>query len=79
MPPGRVNTIADFPAAEKHGVHAVGGSAASTAEVLAALAELLGTGRLELPIAATYPLTRVRDAYRELERRHTRGKIVLIP
>ncbi|MFB4282776.1 NADP-dependent oxidoreductase [Nonomuraea sp. MTCD27] len=79
VPPGRVNTIADFPAAEKHGVHAVGGSTASTAEVLAALAELLGTGRLELPIAATYPLARVRDAYRELERRHTRGKIVLIP
>ena len=27
----------------------------------------------------TYPLDRVRDAYREIERGHVRGKIVLIP
>jgi D-arabinose 1-dehydrogenase-like Zn-dependent alcohol dehydrogenase len=30
-----------------------------------------------MPIAATYPLDRVRDAYREVDRGHTRGKIVL--
>jgi NADPH:quinone reductase-like Zn-dependent oxidoreductase len=36
-------------------------------------------GRLEVPIANVYPLTEVRDAYRKLERRHTRGKIVLRP
>jgi NADPH:quinone reductase-like Zn-dependent oxidoreductase len=46
------------------------------------LAELLGhiaTGRLKIPIAKTFPLSQVREAYRELEKRHTRGKIVLIP
>jgi NADPH:quinone reductase-like Zn-dependent oxidoreductase len=32
-----------------------------------------------VPIARVYPLDEVRDAYRELERRHTRGKIVLVP
>ena len=75
----RINTVADFAAAERHGVKATGGAVASNAEVLAELAALIDRGELELPIAATYPLDRVRDAYRELERRHTRGKIVLIP
>ena len=31
------------------------------------------------PIANTYPLEQVRDAYRELEQRHTLGRIVLHP
>jgi NADPH:quinone reductase-like Zn-dependent oxidoreductase len=48
-------------------------------EVLAELAGLIEAGRLEVPIAGTYPLADVREAYRELERRHTLGKIVLIP
>ncbi|WP_096357215.1 zinc-binding dehydrogenase [Mucilaginibacter gotjawali] len=30
-------------------------------------------------MAKTYPLAQVREAYRDLEQRHTRGKIVLIP
>jgi NADPH:quinone reductase-like Zn-dependent oxidoreductase len=47
--------------------------------VIAELAALIGAGRLEIPIAATYPLEEVRDAFRELERGHTRGKIVLRP
>jgi NADPH2:quinone reductase len=34
---------------------------------------------LEVPIAATYPLEQVRDAYAELEQGHTLGKIVLLP
>ena len=32
-----------------------------------------------MPIARAYPLDRVRDAYADLERRHTLGKIVLVP
>ena len=46
---------------------------------LSELVDRLADGRLELPVAATYPLAEVRAAYTELERRHTRGKIVLIP
>ncbi len=47
--------------------------------MLAELARLIDAGELELPIARTFPLEQVRDAYTELERRHTRGKIVLTP
>jgi NADPH2:quinone reductase len=39
----------------------------------------VAAGRLDVPIAATYPLTEVREAFTELERRHTLGKIVLVP
>jgi NADPH:quinone reductase-like Zn-dependent oxidoreductase len=47
--------------------------------VLGELAVLVAEGVLDVPIANTYPLDRVQDAFRELEHGHTRGKIVLIP
>lgn len=77
--PERIDTIADFAAVERHGVKAEGGSTAADAQVLLALADLVADGRLEVPIARTYPLDQVRQAYRELEGGHVRGKIVLIP
>ncbi len=78
--PERVDTIIDFEAALRHsGVKLEGSMAAASAAVLAELAGLLDAGELELPIAATYRLEQVQDAYRELEKRHTRGKIVLVP
>jgi NADPH:quinone reductase-like Zn-dependent oxidoreductase len=77
--PDRIDTIADWPAAERHGVKTDGNAVGGRAEVLAELAGLIDAGRLEVPIARTYPLAEVREAYRELERRHTLGKIVLIP
>ena len=78
--PERIDTIADFAAAAKHGVKTVGGAEAGPgAEVLTELAALIADGYLEVRIANVYPLTQVREAYTELERRHTRGKIVLRP
>jgi NADPH:quinone reductase-like Zn-dependent oxidoreductase len=77
--PDRIDTIIDFAAAAKYGVKTEGSHEAANAEVLAELAGLLAAGRLEIPIARVYPLAEVRDAYRELEQRHTRGKIVLEP
>jgi NADPH:quinone reductase-like Zn-dependent oxidoreductase len=77
--PGRINTIADFAAVDKHGVKSQGNAVGASAAVLAELAGLIDAGELELPIAATYPLDQVRDAYRELADNHTRGKIVLEP
>jgi NADPH:quinone reductase-like Zn-dependent oxidoreductase len=77
---GRIDTIVDFAAAAKHGVKTDGGTAAGPgAKVLAELAGLIADGHLEVPIANVYPLSQVREAYTELERRHTRGKIVLRP
>jgi NADPH:quinone reductase-like Zn-dependent oxidoreductase len=76
----RIDTIADFAAAAKYGVLTEPGTNARPgAEVLAELAALIAEGHLEVPIANVYPLTQVREAYTELERRHTRGKIVLRP
>jgi NADPH:quinone reductase-like Zn-dependent oxidoreductase len=77
---GRIDTIADFGAAAKYGVKTDGGAEAGPgAQVLAELAGLIADGQLEVPIANVYPLAQVREAYTELERRHTRGKIVLRP
>jgi NADPH:quinone reductase-like Zn-dependent oxidoreductase len=77
--PDRIDTIADFPAIEEYGVKGDGSATAATADVLAELAGLVAKGGLEVPIAATYPLTEVGEAYRQLEERHTLGKIVLKP
>jgi NADPH:quinone reductase-like Zn-dependent oxidoreductase len=75
----RVDTIARFDAAEKYGIKAEGNAAGASAATLAELAGLIAAGKLEVPIAATYPLSQVQDAYRELAGGHIRGKIVLIP
>ncbi|MGC2400160.1 MAG: NADP-dependent oxidoreductase [Acidobacteriaceae bacterium] len=79
VPKERIDTIIDFAAAEKHGVKTDGNHAAANAGVLAELANLIAAGRLEIPIARVYPLDQVQEAYRVLEQRHTRGKIVLMP
>lgn len=75
--PERVNTIIDFAAASRYGVKTEGTAAAERPEVLSEMADMLADGQLELPVSATYPLEQVRDAYTDLARRHTRGKIVL--
>jgi NADPH:quinone reductase-like Zn-dependent oxidoreductase len=77
--PSRIDTIANFQAVEKFGVKAEGNAAGASASVLAELAGLIAAGQLEVPIAATFPLDRVQDAYRELADGHTLGKIVLLP
>jgi NADPH:quinone reductase-like Zn-dependent oxidoreductase len=77
--PQRIDTIANFPAVEKYGVKGDGSATAATSDVLAELAGLIDTDQLELAVAATYPLAEVRAAFTELEQRHTRGKIVLVP
>jgi NADPH2:quinone reductase len=79
LPRDRIETIASFEKAQELGVKADGSGTASTPEVLTEMADLVSSGAIEIPIAATYPLDRVADAFEQLERRHTRGKIVLIP
>lgn len=77
--PERINTIIDFQAAARHGAKTDGRAASASAAVLADLSQLIAEGKLEIPIASSYSLEHVRDAYRELEQRHTLGKIVLHP
>jgi NADPH:quinone reductase-like Zn-dependent oxidoreductase len=75
--PAKVVTIADFGAAEL-GVQVTGGGSGQ-AERLARIAEFLADGRLEMPIAGTFPLARIGAAYAESEAGHVRGKLVLVP
>jgi NADPH:quinone reductase-like Zn-dependent oxidoreductase len=77
--PDRIDTIIDWDAAQRYGAKTEASAAGASADVLAELARLIDEGRLEVPIAKVYSLDDVRDAYRELEQRHTRGKIVLEP
>jgi NADPH:quinone reductase-like Zn-dependent oxidoreductase len=77
--PSRVDTIANFEAIEKYGVKGDGSAVGASAKVLAELAGLIASAELEIPIAATYPLDQVQDAYQRLAQGHLLGKIVLIP
>ena len=75
----RINTIAAFQVVQELGIKAEGSGAAANAEVLAEMAGLVAEGRITVPIERTYALDDVRDAFDDLERGHTHGKIVLIP
>ena len=77
--PSRIDTIANFEAVAKYGVKAEGNAVGAGASTLAELAGLVADGQLELPVAATFPLSQVQDAYRRLATGHILGKIVLIP
>jgi NADPH2:quinone reductase len=77
--PARIETIIARDKAMELGAKAEGSGDASTTEVLSEMAHLVATGQIEIPIAATYPLDQVREAFALLEERHTHGKIVLIP
>jgi NADPH:quinone reductase-like Zn-dependent oxidoreductase len=77
--PARIDTIVNFGAVGEYGVKAEGSAAGASAATLAELAGLIAAGELEIPIAATFPLADVRDAYRLLASGHVRGKIALIP
>jgi NADPH:quinone reductase-like Zn-dependent oxidoreductase len=77
--PARIDTVIDFAAAQEFGVKTEGNASAGSVEVVAELASLVAEGELEVPIAAVFPLDEVRAAFEELEKGHTRGKIVLLP
>ena len=77
--PSRVDTIVRFDAVREYGVKSEGNAVGASAANLAELARLIAAGELEVPIAATYPLDQVREAYARLGTGHIRGKIVLLP
>jgi len=75
--PSRIDTIVRFDAVAQYGIKAEGSAAGASASVLAELAGLIVKGELEVPIARTFPLGEVQDAYRYLAQGHVRGKVVL--
>jgi NADPH2:quinone reductase len=77
--PERIETIIAYEKAQEVGAKTEGSSDATSPEILGEMAELVATGKIEVPIAATYPLDEVREAFEQLEDRHTFGKIVLLP
>lgn len=77
--PERINTIIDFEAVQTLGVKAEAAAQATSSPIMSEIAGMLARGELNIPVAATYPLEQVREAFTELEKRHTHGKIVLIP
>ena len=74
VPPERINTIATD--ASTYGVRNVGRGAVHP-PTLDALAALVADGTIDIPIAATYPLSEVRAAFEFLESGHLRGKVVV--
>ncbi|HXF30866.1 MAG TPA: NADP-dependent oxidoreductase [Solirubrobacterales bacterium] len=79
VPPAKVETIIAYEKAQEVGAKTEGSSDATSPEILKEMAELVAAGKIEVPIAATYPLDEVREAFEQLEDRHTLGKIVLVP
>lgn len=79
VPPEKIETIIAYEKAQEVGAKAEGSGDATSPEILGEMAELVAAGKIEVPIAATYPLDEVREAFEQLEDRHTLGKIVLIP
>jgi NADPH:quinone reductase len=77
--PQRIDTIISFAKAGEVGAKTEGSAEASTAAVLAEIANLVATGAIDLDIAGSYPLDHVAEAFEQLEQRHTHGKIVLLP
>ncbi len=77
--PERIDTIISWDRAAQIGAKTEGSASGTNTEVMTELARLAAGGQLQVPIAATYPLEGVQDAFAELEKRHTRGKIVLVP
>ncbi|SEP44098.1 NADPH:quinone reductase [Amycolatopsis saalfeldensis] len=79
VPADRINTVVDYRGAKEKGVKSLGTTDAGGLPALAELAALAAAGDLHIPIAATYPLTAVRNAYQALADRKTHGRIVLHP
>jgi len=74
VPPHRINTNAMDPS--QFGIRRVGRGPTSI-PTLDALAALVVSGDVDLPIEAAYPFDQVAEAFRRLETGHLRGKVVI--
>jgi NADPH:quinone reductase-like Zn-dependent oxidoreductase len=76
--PQRINTI-DYAAAAEVGARTAASAEGTKPEILVDLARMASVSEIEIPISGLFPLDQVREAFTELERGHTLGKIVLLP
>jgi NADPH:quinone reductase-like Zn-dependent oxidoreductase len=79
VPAERINTVIDYDAVATRGVKGEGTASIASAAAMTEVVDAVASGDVEVPIAATFALEDVRQAYRQLAERHTRGKIVLLP
>jgi hypothetical protein len=63
VPKDRIDTIIDFAAAQQYGVKTEGSQEGRNARILAELAGLVAEGKLDVPVAATFPRADVRAAF----------------
>jgi NADPH:quinone reductase-like Zn-dependent oxidoreductase len=79
----RIVTIAAPDRAEADGFQAIGGSRPTSREfrdsVRASLVSLAGAGRLEVPMARTFPLADALSAVELIRTQHPGGKLALVP
>jgi NADPH:quinone reductase-like Zn-dependent oxidoreductase len=71
-------TLADLAPARERGIDVAVPLVAPDAERLAAIAERLGDGRLDVEVSTVLPLAEAAEAHRLLEAGHARGKVVLV-
>jgi NADPH:quinone reductase-like Zn-dependent oxidoreductase len=81
--PVRIVTIAAKQRGAEVGIRVIGGdlpdSAAFRDKIRAHRVQLAAEGRIEVPMARTYPLERALDAMELLRSRHPGGKVALLP
>jgi len=77
--PHRINTVVDHQAAREKGVKARGTMDAGGTASLRELAALAAAGELAVPIASTWPLAQVQEAYHALAGERPAGRVVLHP
>src|SRR5690606_11989447 len=75
--PERIGTLVDFELADRLGVRKL--RTDRRAGRLQELVDLVARGALRITISGEHPLAGAADARRAVERRHGRGKIVIVP
>ncbi|HEY8340848.1 MAG TPA: NADP-dependent oxidoreductase [Egibacteraceae bacterium] len=75
--PERIGTLVDFELADRLGVRKL--RTDRRAGRLQELVDLVARGALRITISGEHPLAGAADAHRAVERRHGRGKIVIVP
>lgn len=79
----RIISVAAFGRAQKDGFQILGGGSPASAEfrdkIRPHLVKLAAEGKLTVPVAATFPFDRVKDALELLKSQHPGGKLALVP